>query len=154
MCNPVLNSEYVARILRKDWLEDGKLVHTAFALRYGESYVSVNRLAIPSFEMDVRDFIGLHPDYDFGNGKSKYATLNVGDVRDIKVELEGVTVNMDVEVEPRDLHVKSHAGIFTRIGNRNIKPGGSFVTDDPEACYSSDALLLKVRLQLLRMAKY
>ena len=43
MDNSISNSENVARILKKDWLDDGKLLHVAFALRNGETYISVNR---------------------------------------------------------------------------------------------------------------
>ena len=42
------NSETVVRILHKEWVVDGQLQITAFALRQGESYISVNRPAIDS----------------------------------------------------------------------------------------------------------
>ena len=76
MGNRVEGSEQVARILNNDWFEDGRLMHLAFALNYGETYLSVNRLAVPTCPSDVKSFVE--------------------------------------EVEPRDFHTKSHAGIFTR----------------------------------------
>ena len=50
----ILDSETVARILKRDWFDDGKLMHVAFALRNGETYISVNRLAIASYNAGPR----------------------------------------------------------------------------------------------------
>lgn len=57
------NNEKVVRILHKDWVMDGQLQITAFALRQGESYVSVNRPVIDTFLSDVSDFVSKHADY-------------------------------------------------------------------------------------------
>ena len=40
------DKETVVRILHKEWVVDGQLQITAFGLRQGESYISVNRPAI------------------------------------------------------------------------------------------------------------
>ena len=50
----VENSEIVVRILHREWVVDGQLQITAFALRQGESYVSVNRPAIETFSSEFR----------------------------------------------------------------------------------------------------
>lgn len=151
----ISNSENVARILKKDWFDDGRLMHVAFALRNGESYISVNRLSVDSFESDVRNFIDAHPDYAFEEILQGYcyANLNVGEVRDIHVVLDDKMIDIDVDVEPRDAHVKSHAGIFTRYENVSLKNGIVINVDGENAVVSTDDILLKVRLQLLHKAQ-
>lgn len=49
----VPNSEDVARILSTEWIVDGKLSNVAFTLRPHETYISVNRPAISSYNNDV-----------------------------------------------------------------------------------------------------
>ena len=118
------NNETVVRILHKDWVVDGQLQITAFALRQGESYISVNRPAIDAFQSDVSDFLSKHSDYkvsDEGSLTYRQAGLDVFSVRNIKVELGQLSADVSVEVEPRDTHYKSHAGIFTRYDDKNIK---------------------------------
>jgi len=151
----ISDSEIVARILKRDWFDDGKLMHVAFALRHGESYISVNRLSVDSFENDVRTFVKTHPDYAFGEESNEYcsANLNVGDVRDISVVLDGGEIDIDVDVESRDAHVRSHAGIFTRYNSINLKTGSAISLDGKKVAVSADDILLKVRLQLLRKAQ-
>lgn len=154
MDNSISNSETVARILKKDWFDDGKLMHVAFALRNGETYISVNRLSSESYESDVREFVSTHPDYFFGKKSQEYcrADLNVGEVRDIRVVLEEKSIDIDVDVEPRNIHVKSHAGIFTRHNSLNLKLGSTISLED-ESVVSTDDILLKVRLQLLHKSQ-
>lgn len=151
----ILDSETVARILKRDWFDDGKLMHVAFALRNGETYISVNRLSSESFEEDVKSFVKTHPDYSFGEDSQEYscANLNVGDIRDMHVALDAESIDIEVEVEPRDTHIKSHAGIFTRYKNVNLKPGASVVSEGARTVFAADAILLKVRLQLLSKAQ-
>ena len=111
------NSETVVRILHNEWIVDGQLQITAFALRQGESYLSVNRPAIDTFLSDVSDFVSKHADYkvsDEGSLAYRQAGFNVSAVRNIKVELGQLSADVSVEVEPRDAHYKAHAGIFTR----------------------------------------
>ena len=56
---------------------------------------------------------------------------------------------INVEVEPRDSHTKSHAGIFTRYENKNVKRGDTLNYLNKEI--SADDVLIKVRTQLLNM---
>lgn len=155
MGSSISNSENVARILKKDWLYDGKLLHVAFSLRNGETYISVNRLSSEYFESDVRAFVSTHPDFAFGEDSRDYcrADLNVGEVRDIHVVLDEKSVDIDVDVEPRDTYIKSHAGIFTRFGDVNIKPGSTISLEEEKGVVSADDILLKVRLQLLNKSQ-
>ena len=153
---PIANTEVVARILNKEWFVEGKLMHVAFTLRQDETYLSVNRPAISTFEGDVKSFVKAHPSYVFDDNSLGFrcASMNVGEVRAIQVELDGKSVMIEVEVEPRNIHIKSHAGIFTRYKNKNLKMSDFISDNNNKVNYSADAILLKVRLQLLRIAKY
>ena len=57
MSKSIVDSENVTRILRRDWFDEGKLMHVAFALRNAETYISVNRPSVSSFRKDVKDFV-------------------------------------------------------------------------------------------------
>ncbi len=47
----VSNTEQLDRILQGEWLIDGKLQASAFALRHDETYLSVNSLLYRPFRM-------------------------------------------------------------------------------------------------------
>lgn len=55
------NEEDVVRILSNSWVRNGFVQHTAFSLREGETYISVNRPAIASYASDVASFVSKHP---------------------------------------------------------------------------------------------
>ena len=59
---------------------------------------------------------------------------------------------IDVEVEPRATHIKSHAGIFTRFQNKNIKRGQLLKAGPISEAISADTILLEVRSQLLNIS--
>ena len=148
------NREDVARILANDWVINGVLQQTAFTLRDGETYVSVNRPAVTSFNSDVTSFVRNHKNFrceSQGSVSYQRAILNVGDIRSIAVTHDEQPLSINVEVEPRDIFTKSHAGIFTRYGQKNIKKG-DVLTFDNVADVSADIVLLKVRLALLRLS--
>ena len=148
------NSEDVTRILANDWVMNGVLQQTAFTLREGETYISVNRPAVTSFTFDVTSFVRGHKNFRCeSEGKVTYqrAILNVGEIRSIAVTHGEQPLSIDVEVEPRDIFTKSHAGVFTRYGQKNIKKG-DVLTFDNTADLSADMVLLKVRLALLRLS--
>ena len=149
------NNETVVRILHKEWVVDGQLQITAFALRQGESYISVNRPAVDTFLSDVTDFVSKHADYkisDEGSLAYRQASLGVSAVRNIKVELGQLSADLSVEVEPRDAHYKSHAGIFTRYDDKNIKGGQETIQDQNECLMPVRAILQKVQHQLLALS--
>ena len=146
--NQVSSEENVARILSKEWFVRGKLTSVAFALEQGESYLSVNRTAIDTYDSDVAMFVKNHNSYAFDDSTYKRALLNVGDVRGIDVKVDHVEMKIDVEVEPRDIHTKSHAGIFTRIQDKNIKKGQLLKAGPTAEEVSGDTILLEVRKQL------
>ena len=143
------SSEKVARILSTEWFVDGQLMNVAFTLLEGETYISVNRPAISTYDSDVAVFVAKHDKYLFGTDKYKRAMLCVSDIRAIKVDAFGEPLKINVEVEPRDSHTKSHAGIFTRYENKNVKRGDTLSLLEKEI--SADDVLIKVRTQLLNM---
>ena len=149
----IQQTENVARILNPDWIEDGVLMHEAFMLNIGESYISVNRPVIDSYADDVVDFIRKHPDFSFGENSYKRALLHVSDICAIDVSLEGISAKINVEVEPRDSHTNSHAGIFTRINNLNIKRGQTLKVVPQSDGVSADTIFLEVRMALLDLSK-
>lgn len=150
----VSSTENVARILSSDWIVDGEIQHTAFMLKPDETYISVNRPAIDTFDNDVASFISSHSNYCVSGTNDTYraAVLNVGDIRAIDVEHEGKVIDIDVEVEPRDIHTKSHAGIFTRFHSENIKNGKILKYGPTAENISVDMVLLDVRYQLLSLS--
>lgn len=151
----VSNEENLVRILHKDWIVDGVLQTNAFALRNGETYISVNRPSVDSFSTDVSDFVRKHKGYQIEDGSSfQQAVLNAGDVRGISVSFNQKTANLTVEVEPRDNNIKSHAGIFTRIEGNNIKGGSQqelFFQEGSKVSY--EAIHLKVQYALLALSQ-
>jgi hypothetical protein len=157
MSMPVIvdDGETVARILHREWIVDGELQIYAFALRKNETYISVNRPSVASFESDVLDFIIEHPVYrsESDSLSFKQAELNVCEIRNITSDLGELSIDVSVEVEPRDSHYKSHAGIFTRVEGRNIKGGQQqmLITDNGKVV-SYEAIQLKVQYALLALS--
>lgn len=150
----ISSEEEVIRILSNDWVVNGALQQTAFVLRDGETCISVNRPAVTSFPTDIISFVKTHKNFvSTKNGDLYYqrAKLNVGDVRNITVLIDNAPLAIDVEVEPRDIFTKSHAGIFTRRDNITIKNGDTLVINQ-EKNISADMILLKVRLALLHIS--
>ncbi len=153
MQESIHNTENVARILSNVWFDKGKLLNIAFRLRNGETYISVNRPSIDSYQADVENFVKNHEDYQFSNGMYRRAMLNVGEIRGIKVTVGDTSLYADVEVEPRNTKTLSHAGIFTKFQDKNVKQGQIIRTGVAEEEVSSDTLLLEVRSCLLELSK-
>ena len=116
--NYVADWENVARILFSPlFICDGILSQRAFQLEdaNGETYISVLRVAMKSFELDIE---GIKRE---GNILYGYAEMNVGSIRTLIVP-EHPEVKFDVL--PRNTgRRKSHAGIFTSIANKRVKGG-------------------------------
>ena len=114
----VADWENVARILFSPlFICDGILSQRAFQLEdaNGETYISVLRIAMKSFELDIE---GIKRE---GNILYGYAEMNVGSIRTLIVP-EHPEVKFDVL--PRNAgRRKSHAGIFTSIANKRVKGG-------------------------------
>ena len=114
--------------------------------------MSVNRTGIESFKADVESFVMSHQSYSFGGGDYKLALLNVGEIRAIEVNVGDTNMKIDVEVEPRNTHTKSHVGIFTRFQKKNIKYDQLLKVGPVADEISANSILLEVRSELLRMA--
>ena len=114
----VADWESVARLLFSPlFICDGVLSQRAFQLEdaNGETYISVLRVAMKSFELDIE---GIKRE---GNILYGYAEMNVGSIRTLIVP-EHPEVKFDVL--PRNTgRRKSHAGIFTSIANKRVKGG-------------------------------
>ena len=79
--------------------------------------------------------------------------MPVSGVRGIKVMDENDTpLAIEVEVEPRDVHTKSHAGIFVRSDAQNIIPGRSLMGTSIQEAVSVDMILQDVRWELLALS--
>lgn len=149
----VADNEDVVRILNNDWFDDGVLLHVAFQLRERESYISVNRLSVDSCDLDVAAFVNSHLNYVYHEKYYRRALLNVGGIRSIAVEVGDTSMSVDVEVEPRNQRAKSHAGVFTRFCNKNIKAGQLLRIGQASEEVSTDTVLLEVRMALLDLAE-
>ena len=104
----------------------------------------------------MANFVSKHPDYKSEDDSDTYqqALLQVADVREISVAFKEKVANLTVEVEPRDAHYKSHAGIFTRIEDKNIKGGQQTeVTVGEEQVISYEDIRQKVYLNLLQLSE-
>ena len=151
----IRGDETVVRVLHRDWIVDGELQISAFNLHQNETYISVNRPIIESFDDDISDFLAKHPDYLISEDANGYrrAALNVDELRNICVVLGQQTLDVAVEVEPRVAHYKSHAGIFTRLAGENIKGGQQKnVSIDENTTLSIAAIFQKVQYKLLSLA--
>ncbi len=148
--------EDVARLLSKEWLVDGEVSVDAFALAPKETYLSVNRPSVPTFEADVRKFLSNHREYLLAENNEMFfsaAVMNVGDIRGISVEVDGSPMDLDVEIEVRDAHTKSHAGIFVRSHGENIVRGRSVMSASVPKGVSSDDILMEVQWCLKDIAQ-
>lgn len=151
----ITDSEFVARILHRNWVVDGILQHYAFVLKRKESYISVNRPAVSSYNADVASFVENHPGFYTNENKTEYsrALVNVGEIRKIGVVINGINLNIDIDVEPRVVHTNSHAGIFTRSDGHIIKSEETLYIKPLDEEVSSDEILLEVRSRLLDLAQ-
>ena len=148
----ISDDEKVARILSSEWVENGRILQTAFQLRAGETYLSVNRPAIDTYIEDIRTFVTNHSTYCCHGEYYRRALLNVGDIREIKISHDALSVAAEVEVEPRNIHIRSHAGIFTRYKGRNLKQGQLIKASGTGNNVSTDSILLELRYLLRQKA--
>lgn len=154
--NIVADEEQVARIVSNEWVIGGHLQLTAFALAPKETYLSVNRLSVESYEEDVLQFVLAHQGYCNKNKCEDIyyrALLTVKDVRAISVEQDNIRLNANVEVEPRNTHTKSHAGIFVRVDGMNVIKGRQLPEGKLPYNVSEEYLLQRVQWDLLELAE-
>ena len=151
----VADEEQVARLVSQEWVVEGVLQVAAFVQAPHETYLSVNRLSIDSYSEDVRQFVKAHPKYYNASDDSYMrALLDVADIRAISVEVDGLKVDANVEVEPRELHTRSHAGIFVRVKGRNVVPGRQLPNGQLPYNVSEEMLLQRVQWELHDLAEF
>ena len=116
--------------------------------------MSVNRPAVDTYDADVQSFVSSHASFQFGNGKKyRCASMQVSGVRSIKVYDESdQPLAIEVEVEPRNIYTKSHAGIFVRFSGQNVISGRSLLVDSVSEAVSADIILQDVRWELLDLS--
>ena len=148
------SSEKIVRLLNRIWIVEGELQPAAFVLNAGETYLSVNRPAVATYESDVDDFISKHPAFCVRSSQKMYyrASLSVGDVRNIGCLIGDERLQIEVDVEPRSMHYQSHAGIFTRVDGVTIKAEKSIAYPGSKYGVSSEPILMKLRFELLRLS--
>lgn len=113
------NEENVARVIFSPrMIYQGVLQTEAFRLRehLAESYISVLRMAIPTWEKDVMQIPQRKNRQLYG-----YAVMNVGKIRDAKFQ----QVEFDV-IGCNDQIMKSHAGIFITVNGEPLVGGKSW----------------------------
>lgn len=140
----ISNNENVARVIFSPrMIYEGVLQTEAFRLRehIAESYLSVLRMAIPTWQNDVM-LIPLRKDRQLYG----YAVMNVGDIRNAKFQ----QVEFDVKA-CNDKTMKSHAGIFISIGGQPLVGGKRIENVKDNA--SQDFLLLLIQRRLVDIAR-
>ena len=152
---PISPVETVARILCSEWVDGGTITLDAFALAPKETYLSVNRPAVPTFANDVRQFVTSHQSFIITKGNElaySAAMMSVSRIREISVEIDETKINLDVDVEARAAHTKSHAGIFVRTNGENIVKGRTIMSASVPKGVSSDDILMEVQWLLRDMS--
>lgn len=138
------DSENVARaIFSPRMIVDGEIQPEAFRLRasISEDYLSVMRVAIPSWMDDIKLIPQRQNRQLYG-----YAEMNVGDIRGIRLN----NVNFDVRELPNET-LASHAGIYILVNDENIVGGkriGSIQNGEEQ-----DFLLLAIQRELVEIAQ-
>lgn len=114
---PVTNEENVARIIfSPSYLDGEKVSPTAFRWEYlhsgsAEDYISVLREDKRyNFEEESRTF----KNRTEGDTRWGYALLNVGDIRNLNQDIEGMDMAIDVLPQPSQKRM-NHAGIFVHL---------------------------------------
>ena len=101
----------------------------------------------------MKRFLKTHPQY-VSEDEASYscATLNVVDVRGIKVSYEDKVLQIGVEVEPRATHTPSHAGIFVRSDGVNVVLGRQLSGQTVPDGVSAEMVLQQVQWELYGLA--
>lgn len=141
------DAENVVRLISSEWIEDGYLLNAAFALTPRENYLSVLRPIIESFNNDLLFLVTKHKEFKSDDNHCQTALLEVGDIRNIKIENGTEILNIDVAVEPRDKNLKSHAGIIVK-SNGQVVVHGRKLNDSIPKDISADDILQEIQLEL------
>lgn len=138
------DSENVARaIFSPRMIVDGEIQPEAFRLRasISEDYLSVMRVAIPSWMDDIKLIPQRQNRQLYG-----YAEMNVGDIRGIQMN----NAKYDVR-ELLNETLASHAGVFIFVNGENLV-GGKHI-ESIQNGEEQDFLLLAIQRELVEIAQ-
>lgn len=148
------DSEYVARAIFSPQMigDNGELLFSAFALRVFkdgtvEEYISVNRMSVESWHDDMRKIPQRKNRYLYG-----YATLNVGQVHHISLQVNGHQVEFNV-YDCSENSVPSHAGIFVGIEENVLTGGANPVLSALAPNQPESFVMMAIQEELLNIAK-
>ena len=119
----VSDSELVARVVfPPQMILDGKVMPAAFVLRpsINEEYLSVLRIAVPTFNQDMKRLL-------YGRRRSFYgfAVMKVSDIHAIKLAEANSVLTCKVKIVGNE-HFLSHAGIYIFLNNEQVTGQMSF----------------------------
>jgi len=143
--NSIGKDERVARVLKPSWLYKGEIAAAAFNLRptLKETYVSVLREHIPTFEQDAKTVC-----------KEKknilYASIKVDELEERKETVAEQTVTFQIKETDNDT-LKSHAGIFIAVNGHNIVGGEPFESYIKESFVSENDIILEISKRLAKV---
>ena len=138
------NEENVARVIFSPrMIYKGVLQTEAFRLREhtAESYLSVLRMAIPTWQSDVMQIPQRKNRQLYG-----YAVMNVGEIRQANFQ----QVEFDVKT-CNNQEMKSHAGIFITVGGEPLVGGKTLFSIENNV--AQDYLLLMIQRRLVEIAR-
>lgn len=140
----VLDCENIVRFIRQNEIDKfNKCKSSAFKLRTNidETYISIDRTCLPTFEKDA---------LVFDNGKNSYCSvINVGIIRVARFNYKKHHVTFDVKTEPS--LALSHGGIYILYDGRPIKAGFLDTIDALKPGQERSLLTLGVRSSLANL---
>ena len=148
------DSENVARAIFSPHMigANGELLLSAFALRVfkdgtAEEYISVNRISVESWLDDIKKIPQRKNRHLYG-----YATLNVGQVHHISLQVNGHQVEFNV-YDCSEKSSFSHAGIFVDIEGSVLTGGTNPVLSALAPNQPESFVMMAIQEELLNIAK-
>lgn len=150
----ISDSENVARAIFSPQMigANGELLLSAFALRVfkggtAEEYISVNRISVESWLDDIKKIPQRKNRHLYG-----YATLNVGQVHRISLQVNGHQVEFNV-YDCSENSTLSHAGIFVEIKGDVLTAGANPVLSALAPNLPESFVMMAIQEELLNIAK-
>lgn len=147
MTEQILDSELVARVIfPPQMILDGTVMPAAFVLRptINEEYLSVLRIAVPSFNQDMKKLLYGRKRLFYG-----FAVMKVSDIHAIELREGDYMLMCRVKVTDNE-SFKSHAGIFVYLNNEQVTGAMSF--EHLATGGTQSHLLLAIRYRLAEIA--
>jgi hypothetical protein len=142
------SSEKVARAIFSPMMIDaqGRITANAFALRHKESYISVNRLSVPSWLDDIKTIPQNRNRVLFG-----YSLMAIGDVISQGFKWNDCKVDFFVADKSSRMN-KSHAGIFICFDSKVLKGNKDVILSPLDKDTNAPALALFIQMKLAKLA--